>query len=279
VDLRFRFRLNELSEDHLEIYATPLNQSVSSPVIPFYYPEEVGKLLSASLDPYVVEGAGWRMSEDEPLLDALYEQIDEVGRRHFEASMLLLSSKPEWSFFAHVFTESDRIQHPFWRFHEPDAFEGVDPALADRHGGKVSSIMETIDRRIGKLVDRADENTLIAVISDHGFEAGSETGQGTHSIDGIFILAGKGVPETGPSLDFDIEKFQRASVLDITPTLLCLMGYPQAKDFDGKPLALAETNPCAMDPIDSYETSSHGGGGETLDPTTFDQLRSLGYVR
>jgi predicted AlkP superfamily phosphohydrolase/phosphomutase len=193
--------------------------------------------------------------------------------------MLLLSSKPEWSFFAHVFTESDRIQHPFWRFHEPDAFEGVDPALADRHGGKVASIMETIDRRIGKLVDRADENTLIAVISDHGFEAGPETGQGTHSIDGIFILAGKGVPETGPSLDFEIEKFPRASVLDITPTLLCLMGYPQAKDFDGKPLAFAGTNPCAIDPIDSYETSSHGEGGETLDPTTFDQLRSLGYVR
>jgi predicted AlkP superfamily phosphohydrolase/phosphomutase len=282
-EFELKLRVNELSRERVEIYATPLFQSSSEPVVPFTYPLNLGRQLSARMGPYVVEGAGWTMYEDEPLRDTLYEHIADIGAQHAEASTALLDSITDWSLFVHLFTESDRVQHPFWRYHEPEAYGDVDGAAVALEGDKVEAMMETIDSRIGDLLSYADDDTLIAVVSDHGFRAGPETGRGEHSMQGIYVFSGSGIDNGELNLELPIDELPHASVVDVTPTLLYFMGYPTAQDFDGRALIeLADETQrsrLSLEPIASFETEAGAHAGRFLDESTIEQLRSLGYVK
>jgi hypothetical protein len=72
----------------------------------------------------------------------------------------------------------DAFSHRFWRYYEPQVFDDVTEADVVRYGDMVPRVYETADRAVGRLVKLADEDTVIAVISDHGFEA---TDTGAHS--------------------------------------------------------------------------------------------------
>jgi hypothetical protein len=70
------------------------------------------------------------------------------------------------------------------------------------------------------------------------------------------------------------------SVLDVTPTLLALLGLPVALDMDGeiaeRALILTEPPPS----IHSYEPHGEAAAASetAIDETTEEQLRSLGYL-
>ena len=287
VQLSFKARLMNVSADGLAFYVTPLFQSSSKPVIPYTYPLRLASRLSERVGQYVVEGAGWSMVEDEVVRDALYEHTAEVGATRARAAAALLDEIPNWSLFVQVFTESDRIQHPFWGFHRA-LRDGEDPdgasELADRHGDKVEAIYEQIDVQIGELLSRhSNEHTTIVIVSDHGFGSSSAPGQGEHTLDGIYILAGKNILRSDHPPPPDPNALERASALDITPTLLYLMGYPAARDLDGKVMrhvidaAYESAHPLRW--IETYEAGETRGEQRVIDPSTIEQLKSLGYVK
>jgi arylsulfatase A-like enzyme len=62
------------------------------------------------------------------------------------------------------------------------------------------------------------------------------------------------------------------SQLDVTPTILSLMGLPAAKDMPGQSW-VPETVPR----VDSYRALAPGGA-EREEPVDRERLRSLGYV-
>jgi predicted AlkP superfamily phosphohydrolase/phosphomutase len=69
-----------------------------------------------------------------------------------------------------LFDTPDRVQHMFWRFYEPDH-----PANRGARPGDFESVIEdqyrTGDAIIGKVLDHVDEDTLLIVLSDHGFKS------------------------------------------------------------------------------------------------------------
>ncbi len=73
---------------------------------------------------------------------------------------------------------------------------------------------------------------------------------GTHEKEGILIMAGPNIRRS--------HKIEGATLLDITPTMLALMGMPIARDMDGKVLTEAITKDYlkqnSIQSIDSYET-------------------------
>lgn len=284
-ETQFKFKLLTLSKDHLEIYVTPLFQSSFAPKIPFTYPPDFAAELSAEVGPYVVEGAGWVMYKDQIALDLLYEHLEDVATQHVRASEYLLKKIPDWSLFVHLFTESDRVQHPYWRYYQAEYYQSVDENLAIKHGEKVNSMIEKIDADIGKLLSYLDKDYTVVVVSDHGFQAKpAESENGEHSPEGIYIFSGNGVKSHDRALNLDIKSFPKASLLDVTPTILYLMGYPVGKDMDGKviPSVIEEENLdcCPVEFISSYENDSSKGkrGKQVIDESTKDQLRSLGYM-
>ena len=175
----------------------------------------------------------------------------------------------------------DRVSHFLWGVLEPPSLypEGLRPNDDEREAGK-QALLQTYrqaDELVGHLMASYDDDDLVIVLSDHGFEAG--TGMmvltGTHesraAIDGILFARGRGVPRGKP--------LGRLSVRDITPTVLVWLGLPLGDDMDGKPAPfLAVRKPQRIpthdtEPIERLSLVPSGVENEIV-----DQLRGLGYV-
>jgi len=100
---------------------------------------------------------------------------------------------------------------------------------------------------------------------------------GVHHPDGIAILSGPGVRSGGT--------VTQASVLDIVPTILALLGKPIGRDMDGRALTevmqadyLAETPLRYIDTYDSDLEFQETDQDEAVPEELLSRLRALGYV-
>ncbi|MCK5643159.1 MAG: alkaline phosphatase family protein, partial [Gammaproteobacteria bacterium] len=69
-----------------------------------------------------------------------------------------------------LFDTPDRIQHMFWRFREEDHPANRSTPAGDFHQA-IEQHYRDCDAIIGRVAQRADERTLLIVLSDHGFSS------------------------------------------------------------------------------------------------------------
>ncbi|MFQ5701590.1 MAG: tetratricopeptide repeat protein, partial [Acidobacteriota bacterium] len=182
------------------------------------------------------------------------------------------------------FEGTDTIAHEFMRYRRPQMAH-VSPEDIEAFSGVVDAYYEYIDEVIGKLLSLADERTVVVICSDHGFRTGRNrpvvdprigTGGAAewHRRFGILVMRGPGV-RRGVTLDV-------ASVLDITPTILAIMGLPVARDMEGEVIRGAFETPPAPARIASYEEPGSTGGAEpeasAIDAEILEKLSALGYL-
>lgn len=91
-------------------------------------------------------------------LDRLHRSID----KRLAATRHLMTTRA-WETFMVVFTESDVVQHFFWR-HMADP----SPGDSDRERRAIQDTYEHLDRTVGELMDLAGPDTVVVVVSDHG---------------------------------------------------------------------------------------------------------------
>ena len=65
----------------------------------------------------------------------------------------------------------DTSSHIFWQYLEPEKFDGVAPAEVAKFGGRLYGAYREADRTLGKILQLADDKTLVVVASDHGAKA------------------------------------------------------------------------------------------------------------
>jgi arylsulfatase A-like enzyme len=98
------------------------------------------------------------------------------------------------------------------------------------------------------------------------------TWSGSHEIEGIILAR-------GPSVRRGV-RLERASILDIAPTVLHLLGLPVAADMDGRVLTEMLT---AERPVETVATHDGAMPRRTVEAATdagvTERLRALGYVR
>jgi arylsulfatase A-like enzyme len=148
------------------------------------------------------------------------------------------------------------------RYHSPDEFGDVSEAEVRKYGRVVDAYYNQLDAILGEHLQSMRPNEILVVMSGHGIEPlplarrivewvkGNPHQSGYHDQgpDGLVLFYGPGIA-TGA-------KIQGASVVDITPTLLYLMGLPLGQDMDGKLLtgvleeSLVRSQPVAF--ISSY---------------------------
>lgn len=87
------------------------------------------------------------------------------GRRDVALEMLF-DEEPDLSFI--VFTSPDRIQHHLWKFHDPK-HPLYDPNAPDRLKNAVRDSYVWCDDVLGEVLDRLPRETVLFVLSDHGF--------------------------------------------------------------------------------------------------------------
>lgn len=167
--------------------------------------------------------------------------------------------------------------------------EGLQGELADQQakfGRAVEEMYLFADRLLGDYIDAMDERTNLVVLSDHGFELGAlhddpsktrdlrRVSERFHRLEGVLYMLGPDIKARG--------RIDRPSIIDITPTVLSLLGLPAASDMPGRVLSEAFREPPAQERIASYEIGGGSAAGGTRNAATdgavMEHLKSLGYL-
>ncbi len=184
-------------------------------------------------------------------------------------------------------------EHNFWKFIEPEKFDKVTISKEDidRYNEVINKYYIYMDEVLGRLLALYPENeSTIIVVSDHGHEANKNydpksddhynrvcSGDHNDAPDGIVILSGKDIVAGA--------RLNRASVADIAPTVLALMGAPVGEDMPGRVLTEAiRPEFLAAHPLTTVRTHSAGRKySDTPVPSAMskaltDKLKGLGYI-
>ena len=176
----------------------------------------------------------------------------------------LLRAAYDPPFFATYVYGLDVVSHAFLRYARPDAFGDVAPSQARRYGQVVERYAAWVSEWIGAQADALGPGEILLVVSAYGLEPrpawrnlasralGGPSASVVHSSgsSGFLLAVGDGIRPgavLGP-----------ASVLDIAPTVLHLMGLPVARDMEGRVLTelleegFADARPVTF--IPSYES-------------------------
>ena len=192
--------------------------------------------------------------------------------------------------FVAVYYEAiDMMGHGFQHY-LPPKMSFVSDADFQRLHDAVPAFYAWQDERLGELMAAAGRDTVVVVLSDHGFRTGSDRPNFSPSI--------KGQPEEwhrdwgmvaihGPGIA--AHRLPPASIFDIAPTLLYLAGLPLADDMPGRLIASA-FEPKLLERRSPRRTKSYELVGARLehaapvrgDPEVMREmmanLKALGYV-
>ena len=126
----------------------------------YTYPPLLRREVERVVGEYLFDCPNFRTDDKEDLLRQVYEMTD----RRFALAEHLLATKP-WRLFVMVEMGPDRMHHGFWKFMDPEhrKHEPGNPyqdAILDYH--------RHVDGLIEGLLEHADEETVVFVVSDHG---------------------------------------------------------------------------------------------------------------
>jgi predicted AlkP superfamily phosphohydrolase/phosphomutase len=106
----------------------------------------------------------YRLSGDE--LGA-FQHLIYSNRKVMEATFSLME-KLEWDFFIVVLTIADKVQHIGWKYMIPE-FREQNPELCKKFESMIEVSYRIVDEQLGNLQSRLDNNTILIIMSDHGF--------------------------------------------------------------------------------------------------------------
>jgi tetratricopeptide (TPR) repeat protein len=189
--------------------------------------------------------------------------------------------------FAVYFESVDHFCHGFMRYHPPRQ-PWIGGRDFDLYHNVVSMAYQFHDEMLGTLIQKAGDDAVVILMSDHGFHpdhlrpasipdipAGPAV---EHRDQGVFAICGPGIKPD--------QTVYGPSVLDITPTVLGIFGLPVGEDMDGKVLSQVFTETPKVEFIPSWENVPGADGRHPrhtwVDPVAaheaMEQLIALGYV-
>lgn len=164
-----RFYLKSIKPD-FELYVSPINFDPESPPFPISYPYDYSKKLVKKIGFYYTQGMPndtWALTENRLDERAFLEQVDEVlDEREKILEEELKKFKSGLFFF--YFDTLDTIQHMFWRYLDPQSPLYEKSSL---YQDTVFRYYEKIDRIIGEGLKTLDKDTILIILSDHGFSS------------------------------------------------------------------------------------------------------------
>lgn len=165
-----RFMLLE-TEPHFDLYVTPINLDPEHPAMEIGYPAVYPIYLAKKHGPYATLGLAedtWGLSEEVLADEHFLKQCMDIDVER-EAMFFDGLDKVREGLCVCVFDGTDRMQHMFWRYHDPSH-----PARPEHVPQAFQSALEDLYTRMDALVGRTIEKcksdgTLLMVLSDHGF--------------------------------------------------------------------------------------------------------------
>ncbi len=165
-----RFYLNAAGPPP-QLYASPINFDPEHPLFPISDPPRYAQELTESLGTFHTTG----MVEDHTGLNnerideaAFLDQCEDAWVEREEMMAHELARFSEGLFYC-LFDTPDRVQHMFWRFREPNHPANRGRETSTRWAGVVEDQYRRADAVVGRALSAIDDQTLLIVLSDHGF--------------------------------------------------------------------------------------------------------------
>jgi predicted AlkP superfamily phosphohydrolase/phosphomutase len=129
------------------------------------YPAELKQELRAELGEFLLSpDERYRSSR---WLDRFLDDLTASVENRTQAALYLMRNKP-WDLFAVVYWDTDMVQHETWRLLDPD-HPRHDAAEAAAHREEILAFHRKVDADVGRLLSEVDSETLVVIMSDHGF--------------------------------------------------------------------------------------------------------------
>ena len=213
-----------------------------------------------------------------------------TATRNYEAAALDLLGRRPFAFAGFYFEGIDLVGHRFQHF-LPPKMGMVSEAEYRKFSRVVTEFYVAQDRMVGELVEKSGPGTTVMILSDHGFKTGADRPEGLlpytvdqpvewHWEDGIFILSGAGAGRG--------RLREAATLFDVAPTALALLGLPVPADMTGRvlsetldPVFLAKFPPARVPTYEGVGTPRETEEAAVSDEVSAEmmaQLRALGYV-
>jgi predicted AlkP superfamily phosphohydrolase/phosphomutase len=157
---------------YLRLYVTPVQIDPAAPEMPISTPDDYARDLAAALGPFFTQGlpSDTKALEEGVFTDGDYlSQSDIVfaeRKQHFAHELQRFAARDE-GFLFFYFNYPDQDCHMWWR--------GIDPrsplheACAVEHRDRVPEIYQSLDTVLGGALDVVGDDTIVMVMSDHGF--------------------------------------------------------------------------------------------------------------
>jgi predicted AlkP superfamily phosphohydrolase/phosphomutase len=164
-----RFYVRQLAP-HLEFYLSAVNFDPAAPMFPVSAPADYARELADKVGLFSTLG----MAEDHNGLnngrldEAAYLQQCELVLSERERTMRFELDRFTEGFFFMLFDTPDRVQHMLWRFRDRE-HPGFEPDLSPELASRIEEHYSRCDALLSAVLDKVDENTLLIVLSDHGF--------------------------------------------------------------------------------------------------------------
>ncbi len=180
-----------------------------------------------------------------------------------QAAATYLMEEQPWDFLGVYFDAIDRFAHAFMEYGPPKMAHVSDEDFA-HYQDIMIGCYRFHDMMLGRMMQLAGEDTTIIIVSDHGFHSDHLRPEGSskikdgrpvawHRQHGVLVIG-------GPKIKKD-ERVYGASLLDIAPTVLWLLGCPVARDMDGKALIqIREGEPAEVEEVQTYEGDGEAAG-------------------
>ncbi|MGH7898403.1 MAG: alkaline phosphatase family protein, partial [Candidatus Binatia bacterium] len=163
-----RFRVSGL--EPFGLYMTPIQIDPEHPALPISHPRYYASYLAKLLGRFATLGLAedtWALNErvldEDGFLEQAYLIHEERERQLFD-----VLEKTRQGVVVCVFDATDRVQHMFYRYNDPDP-RAERPGDRARYSRAIEDVYRRMDDLLGRVRGQIDDRTLLLVLSDHGF--------------------------------------------------------------------------------------------------------------
>ena len=166
-----KFMLVE-AQPNLRLVASPIHLDAAQPAFQCCCPACFGAELQKSIGPFHTLGMPEQihpLSHERYDYEAFLSECRTIMAERRQMLRLELS-RFERGVLAFVFDTSDRIQHAFWSMRDTQ-HPAYDPELARKYAHVIPDMYREMDDILGEVLAKADADTALIVVSDHGFNS------------------------------------------------------------------------------------------------------------
>jgi predicted AlkP superfamily phosphohydrolase/phosphomutase len=155
-----------------KLYVSPIHMDPARPALPISTPESYARELERRFGPFFTKGLP---ADTSALENGILDEEEFLALDHmvYEESMAMLEyelGRFDEGLLFYYFSNADQRQHMFWRLVDP-GHPAYDEKLAARFGDVISRTYVEMDRALDLALRKADRDTVVLVMSDHGFNS------------------------------------------------------------------------------------------------------------